>query len=529
MKARRQINEVGRRSPFADCLDWPKMYIKRPMRLPLGERILSLISKLPHGLKQRIRRVASSSDDCPASLNLRQSTLEGYSEESKEESATDKKDQITGANQPDETDDSDTNDDDEDAQELADEDDKKVGIIYARVSSTSQTKDSDDENKVDSGSIEGQISDLEDIAERKGIELPYDPFVDKAKTGTNFDRDGIKRVFQVSLQNDIDYLLVEKVDRIGRHAPETLYYISKLQRECGVTLITQKGEQNIESVEGMMHTTLMSLMAEIQNTIRTKKATKERIRGFLVKKNWGCKSPIIPLGYTETDDGWLEVDRKEKQIVREIFEKFAECENYSATERYIEEKFGSQALDGYTIKTILGESVYIGRPKLPEEWLDGMSFENDLDEPELHLLRPEDDNRDVSEELFEQVQSVIAEKERTYSTDEETYTIEDFIDEFGLFGTVESSPPVKLIHHCGEPLVKNGQADLGGKYDITTHSYKCPACEEVEQLDDCYRKWPLQMEAEKMEIISDLLNGDNLFGGSDADSAREAVPDFDDN
>jgi hypothetical protein len=301
-----------------------------------------------------------------------------------------------------------------------------------------------------------------------------------------------------------------------------------LQKTCDVTLITPKGKQDIQEVKGLMHTTLMSLMSEIENTIRTEKATKERIRGFLEKKNWNCKSPKVPLGYSEDDDGWLEVDPESKELVREIFEKFIECENYSATADHIEAEFGSQSLEGHSVKTVLQESTYIGRPRVPEEWLDGLPFENDLHEPELHLLRADDDDRNVSEQTFEDVQAVITRKNQTSSTDKETYTIEDFIQEFGLFATVESALPVKLIHYCGEPLVKDGQADLGGKFDISTHRYKCPACEEIVD-DDYYRKWPRTVEAEKMEMLNLILDDDSHFGPSDQDSDSDDTSESEDN
>ena len=507
---------------------WPNIEVKRKILSLLIHRILGFTLKLAHNLKQGMETLEIESRNYSLEITVSQTDVTSYTEGSKASTSTDKKGQIMVEGQAGQNSDPDPDDDGDDSLEQAHEDDRKIGIIYARVSSDGQTSDDndnmDDENP-DEGSIEGQISELEDIAHDEGIALPYDPFIDEAKTGTNFDREAIQRVFEVCKQKDIDYLLVEKIDRIGRNAPETLYFISQLQRECGVTLITPKGEQDIEEVKGLMHTTLMSLMAEVQNTIRTKKATKERIRGFLEKKNWNCKSPKVPLGYSETEDGWLEVDPEEKPIVQEIFEKFIECENYAATERHIEDEFGSKSIEGHSIKTVLQESAYIGRPKVPEDWLEGMPFENDLYESELHLLGAGDDNR--GEKMFEKVQAVINKKDQTGSTDEETYTIEDFIDEFGLFATVESSAPVKLIHHCGEPLVKDGQVDLGGKYDITTHRYKCQRCDETEGFADYYRKWPLQVEAEKMEIIHDLLNGDELFGESDADSNSDEETDSD--
>lgn len=104
---------------------------------------------------------------------------------------------------------------------------------------------------------------------------------------------------------------------------------------------------------------------------------KKSASGASSKKNWNCLSPKIPLGYSETDDGWLRVDSHEKKIVRELFSKFLECEEYAATRRHVEEEFGKTEIKGHRVKTLLTNPVYIGEPKLPEEWLVDTPFEND--------------------------------------------------------------------------------------------------------------------------------------------------------
>jgi len=341
------------------------------------------------------------------------------------------------------------------------EEDCSKGLIYARVSSQKQQKTNDsEENDIDDvkkkvhdeGSIEGQIDELEEIADREDIHLPYDPVVDGAESGTDFDRDGIQEVFEKAKRKDLDYLLIEKVDRIGRSAAETLYFIYILQSECGVTLITPRGHQDVSEQHGLMHTTLKSLMAEIQNDLRIAKANKEKIRGFLEKKNWDCKTRITPLGYERTDYGWLEVDPEEKPIARDMFKKFAECENYAATERYLENKYGEEYLDGKKVRTMIRYSVYIGKPQLPESWLEGTIYENNLYKPNLHLLRAEDHAEiDVSEDVFHEVQEIIEKKDHQDS-DEDVMDLLDFIEEFSLFAVIQGSDPAKLVHHCGEPL-----------------------------------------------------------------------------
>lgn len=366
----------------------------------------------------------------------------------------------------------------------------KRGLIYARVSSSDQLDDNDDSGEkhddTDEGAIDDQVEETRAIAEDYGIELAHEPIKDKAQTGTDFNRDGIQQVFQLAQRKEVGYLLTQSVDRIGRSAAETLYFIHILQSECDVTLVTASGERDMSSIHGLMHTTLLSLMAEVQNEIRTTKAKKSRVRGFLDKKNWHCYSPVVPLGYSNDGSGWLEQDSSEVDAVKDLFEEFVNCETYDETERKINAEH-DDVLDGHRVKTLLTNPIYIGKPQLPDDWVIDLPYDNELDEPELQI---------VEEETFEKVQSIIDRKNSRHSSDGDTYDVVDFVEEFDLFTVIESSQPARLLHDCGEPMVKSGQRTL--KDDIKTHLYRCPECDE-------YRKWPKENEYDQMELVSHLL------------------------
>jgi DNA invertase Pin-like site-specific DNA recombinase len=364
----------------------------------------------------------------------------------------------------------------------------KKALIYARVSSSKQTNDDDDDqdDHYDEGSIDGQIEELKDILQKKGLELAHDPIIDKAQTGTDFDRDGIRKVFKLAQRDEVGYLLVEKIDRIGRSAPETLYFINLLQSKCDVRLITSSGERDVSNIHGLMHTTLLSLMAEVQNSIRTSKAKKERVRSFVNQRKWKAYSPTIPLGYNE-DDEWLTPDSEEVTIVRDLFETFNECQTYSETERQINERYGG-VLEGHSVKTLLTNSVYIGRPQIPEEWVVDLPYDNVVEDHNLQI---------IDETTFAQIQTIIEEKEQTHASDDEADDLSDFVEEFDPFSVVLASDPVSLLHDCGKPMVKNGQRNLDG--ELNAHRYYCPECEE-------YRNWPKGYEHDRMKLIHLLID-----------------------
>lgn len=513
---------TGQSTPF-----WPNIEIKGRIRQALGDRILGFILALGQNLKRKARSSPDLIEDLKAKIGSpipllatvlvittagTQADLESFGSDEPHTPGEPPEPNVKG--DPKGDDDLSPQSDDEDSEEDGQEDDSPTGLIYARVSSDKQRKGTtrddgdvdEDDGVLDEGSIEGQVEELEEIAERRGIQLPYDPIADEAETGTDFDRDGIQEVFEKTKRKDIDYLLVEKVDRVGRTAAETLYFIYILQSECGVTLLTSSGSRDVSETPGLMQTTVMSLTAQIQNELRIAKANKERIRGFLKKKNWTCKSPKIPMGYEETDDGWLTVDPEEKPIVRDVFRKFETCGNYAETGRYIDDEYGKEHLDGHRVKTILQNRVYIGQPRLPENWLEGTTYGNDLHEPELHLLRAEDDAEvDVCEETFHRVQNIIQQKEQQHS-DEDTMELLDFIEEFSLFSVIQGSDPATLLHHCGHPLIRDGQLDLKGEY--TVHRYRCRHCEETENASDYYRRWPKEYEFDKIRLIQQVIDDD---------------------
>lgn len=381
--------------------------------------------------------------------------------------------------------------------EEADDDDdesKLLALIYVRVSSHEQTNNGDeeentddDDTEYDQGSIEGQIEELQKIADRKDLELAHEPIRDEAQSGTNFDRAGIKKVFKLAQKPEVGYLLVEKIDRLGRTAPETLYFIHLLQSKYDVSLITASGETDIGSVDGLTQATLRSLMAEVQNNLRTAKAQKERVRNFVEYKEWKSYSPIIPLGYDETDDKWLEPDPEEADVVQDLFEIFNECQTYAETKRKIDDKY-DDVLEGHKVKTLLTNPVYIGRPQIPEEWVVDLPYDNVVEDDTLQL---------INEKVFQRSQEIIDKKDRKHSSDDDTQDFDDFVDDFGLFSVLLSSYPVALIHDCGQPMVKDGQERIGD--DIKTHRYYCRDCDEA-------RKWPTEWEYKKMKIAHLLLD-----------------------
>jgi len=431
---------------------FPKIVINRQIRSPKGPRISRFICSLGQNLKTQITALTPFGVPLAAGLLLsvdQTTTLADY------------------------------------ADSLGDgENNKRPGaIVYVRVSGDEQARDGI--------SLDTQEEKLRSLADDEDLRLPYDTIRDEGETGRDFDREGIQRVFRLAQRDEIEYLLVDDVDRIGRVAAETLYFLHVLQKECDVTLLTPAGSKDISGHEGLLSTTLMSLMAQIQNDIRIRKATENRLAGFIEKKNWCSYKTVVPLGYDELDNGWISINADDAEVVRDMFDTFLKEETYAGTRRYLKGEYGEEVLEGHRVKTLLTEHAYVGRPQVPDGVAEDYSGRRVLDEPELQI---------VGEETFEEVQYLIEQKNQP-DNDAETNGVVDFLKKFDIFSIVECSEIVTLLCEvCGAEMTKNGRTTVSGNIDIKTHYYVCPECGKN-------RKWPRKDEYERMAIINKILNG----------------------
>lgn len=353
---------------------------------------------------------------------------------------------------------------------------KKPGVIYARVSSNTQAEEG--------RSLGGQKDEMREAAARNEIDLICDPIEDEGETGTNFDRDGIKKVFQLASEQEIEYLLVDDISRIGRNAPETLYFIYMLQNDFDVRIITKTGLQNISQVQDLVQTAMQALISHMSTLYRTMSSQRSCLRAF-EDKNWFSWYNQAPLGYTDTGDGWIKPDSEEADIIPIMYEQFLETESYTETAEAINEEF-PEAIDAprsyRQVKRDLQRRVYIGEPTVTSKATGDEELTECVVQDQALAL--------VDEETFYQVQSVIDSK----STGESSKTSldpETIIDEFGWLPVLRNTPVVKAIcEDCGQEYRLNGQAELTEEFKA--HYLECKNCE-------VQRKFPYKRELEAIQ------------------------------
>ncbi len=235
---------------------------------------------------------------------------------------------------------------------------KKRGVIYTRVST---------EMQVDGFSLDGQKTVVQRYCDREGIAV-VSIYEDAGKSGKSIEgRPDFKRMLS-DIENglDIDYVLVYKLSRFGRNAADILSSLAKIQ-SYNVDLLCVDDGIDSSKTSGKLLISVLSAVAEIER----ENILEQTMNGRKEKAKQGkWNGGQAPYGY-KIVDGKLEVVEDEKEIVKLIFDKFANTDmGYSSVARYLNNQGIVKRVNknskystwgSATIKHILDNPTYCGK------------------------------------------------------------------------------------------------------------------------------------------------------------------------
>ena len=186
-----------------------------------------------------------------------------------------------------------------------------TAVIYARYSSDSQRE----------ASIEGQLRDCKDYAEKNGITV-VGTYIDRAYSAKTDDRPEFQHMIKDSAKKIFDVVLVWKLDRFARNRFDAVNYKYQLEKN-GVHLVSAM-EPISQGPEGIMVESMLIGMAEYYSAeLALKVARGERENALQCKYNGG----VVPLGFTiGNEDRLYHIDPETAPIVQEIFTRYADGE-----------------------------------------------------------------------------------------------------------------------------------------------------------------------------------------------------------
>lgn len=198
--------------------------------------------------------------------------------------------------------------------------DLRRAVIYLRVSSAKQA---DKDYDVEGFSIPAQRQACQRKASELGAEVVAD-FLDRGESARSADRPALQRMLAALKDEQIDYVIVHKLDRLARNRADDVDIAMRI-RSAGATLVSVT--ENIdETPSGMLVHGIMSSIAEFYS----QNLATEIVKGFEQKAKAGGTLTKAPLGYLnvrEFIDGreirTIAVDEERAPLVQLAFTLYA--------------------------------------------------------------------------------------------------------------------------------------------------------------------------------------------------------------
>lgn len=207
-------------------------------------------------------------------------------------------------------------------------------VIYARYSSHNQTENS----------IEAQVAEAKQYARRKNYTV-VEVFADRAKTGTNDQRQEFQRMLKATEKQNFSVIIVWKVDRFGRNREEIA--LNKYRCKKNGVRVEYVAENISDGPEGVILESVLEGFAEYYS----RQLSQNIRRGLKSKAKKGeFTGGRVPYGY-KIVDGKYTVDEEAAKKIKEVFKLFNSGHSYIEIDR----KLG---IPYYNVKIYLHNETY---------------------------------------------------------------------------------------------------------------------------------------------------------------------------
>jgi len=177
---------------------------------------------------------------------------------------------------------------------------KMRAMGYVRVSTDEQAREG--------VSLDHQESKVEAYAALNDLDL-VEVIRDGGQSGKDLDRPGIQRLLEIVENNEIDAVIVYKLDRLSRNTVDTLNMIQLLEKkEIAFHSIQEKVDT--KSATGKFFLTITSAIAQMERDMIAER-TREALAHKKTKNEWTGR---IPYGFRIVD-GHLVEDKKELAVI----------------------------------------------------------------------------------------------------------------------------------------------------------------------------------------------------------------------
>lgn len=214
-------------------------------------------------------------------------------------------------------------------------------------------------NQDDGNSISAQQNSVRAFAKANNIRIVSE-YIDKAKTGTNIQRDGYQKMLTDLEKNpNVKCIVVHVLDRIHRNAREQLNMIYEFKAK-GIKILTTSGIDTMDE-ECMSEILDEACLAEKYS----RRLSKETRKGLMVNAEQAIHNGgRIPYGFRLGTDRHLEIDEAKSAAVRKIFEMYSAGLSYKKIIKWLDDNgyktMNNSSFKPSTIKSMLENEKYCG-------------------------------------------------------------------------------------------------------------------------------------------------------------------------
>ena len=378
---------------------------------------------------------------------------------------------------------------------------------YARFSSDNQRDES----------IDAQLRAIRKYADDNNIEIVHE-YIDRAKTGTNADRESFQEMLNDSQYGDFSLVIVHKLDRFARNRYDSAISKAKLKNN-GVRVVSVL-EHLDDTPESIITEGLLEAMSEYYSANLSREVMKGMKENALSCKHTGGKPP---LGYRVGEDMRLEIDEKEAPFVKFIFDSILNGMTYSEIISELNKRGAKTKVGGLfgknSLYAILTNEKYTGvyiYNRATSKDVRGKRNSHKSKNPD-NIIRIEGGvPQIISKEKFDAVQKILGKRrslEHTKSSAKETYLLSGKVF-CGICGNT----------YCGNRQ-NNRQGYLYITYRCNTRSRKGgQACSNKEINRDKLEKYVLKLLSDVLfdeKRIPAIIEEYNKAAVDNLDSGRE--------
>ncbi|MGQ9472064.1 MAG: recombinase family protein [Candidatus Aminicenantales bacterium] len=195
--------------------------------------------------------------------------------------------------------------------------------IYTRVSTDNQAEK-------EFNSCEAQAEKIKSfIRSQENLEV-YKIYSDFGYSGASLERPALQELFKDITEDKISCILTYKINRLTR-SPKDFYNLIEFFYKYGVSFISVIENFDTSSPIGRLLRNIMLTLAQFEREL-TAERTKDKMQQRREKGLWN--GGLVPYGYKNVDKK-LEIEEKEAEGVRKIFQIFLETQSLAETRRRI--------------------------------------------------------------------------------------------------------------------------------------------------------------------------------------------------